>query len=99
MSIAQANASSPPHTSNDLIAAEDVPVYDQDEIDSIFSQDKSSTTSVASSVLEYRQMHGRTYHSDKFTTNFFIPNDDQQLESEEILFESPRAHVVSGLAR
>ncbi|CCE28863.1 uncharacterized protein CPUR_02553 [Claviceps purpurea 20.1] len=45
---------------------------------------KGSTASIASSVLEYRQIHGRTYHSDKFTANYFIPNDDQQLESEEL---------------
>ncbi|CCE28846.1 uncharacterized protein CPUR_02535 [Claviceps purpurea 20.1] len=81
---AQAHAPSPPHTGNDLIAAEDIPVNDQDEIDSVFSQDQSSTTSIASSVLEYRQIHGRTYHSDKFTANYFLPNDDQQLETEEI---------------
>ncbi|CCE28858.1 uncharacterized protein CPUR_02547 [Claviceps purpurea 20.1] len=84
MSTAQANAPSPPHTGNDTIAAEDIPVNDQDEIDSIFSEDQSSTTSIASSVIEYRQIHGRTYHSDKFTTNYFIPNDDKQLETEEI---------------
>ncbi|KAG6069704.1 hypothetical protein E4U16_007478 [Claviceps sp. LM84 group G4] len=84
MSAAQAHAPSPPHTGSDLIAAEDIPVNDQDEIDSLFSQDQSSTTSIASSVLEYRQIHGRTYHSDKFTTNYFLPNDDQQLETEEL---------------
>ncbi|KAG6069703.1 hypothetical protein E4U16_007477 [Claviceps sp. LM84 group G4] len=84
MSTAQEHAPSPPHTGNDLIAAEDNPINDQDEIDSIFSQDQSSTTSVASSVLEYRQIHGRTYHSDKFTANYFMPNDDQQLGTEEL---------------
>ncbi|KAG6070193.1 hypothetical protein E4U16_007099 [Claviceps sp. LM84 group G4] len=84
MSTAQAHAPSPPHAGSDLIAAEDIPVNDQDEIDSIFSQDQSSTTSIASTVLEYRQIHGRTYHSDKFTANYFLPNDDQQLETEEI---------------
>ncbi|CCE28867.1 uncharacterized protein CPUR_02557 [Claviceps purpurea 20.1] len=84
MSAAQANAPSQPHTGNDLIAGEDIPVNDQDEIDSIFSEEQSSTTSIASSVLEYRKIHGRTYHSDKFTTNYFFPNDDQQLESEAI---------------
>ncbi|KAG6163487.1 hypothetical protein E4U51_005676 [Claviceps purpurea] len=45
---------------------------------------QSSTASLASSILEYRQIHGRTYHSDKFTTNYFLPNDDQQLESDDI---------------
>ncbi|KAG6069899.1 hypothetical protein E4U16_007280 [Claviceps sp. LM84 group G4] len=104
MSTAQPHAASPTQTGNDLIAAEDVPVNDQDEIDSIFSEEfvnitvdstsqfpnvhrrQSSTTSIASSVLEYRQIHGRTYHSDRFTTNYFMPNDDQQLESEELWF-------------
>ncbi|KAG6159440.1 hypothetical protein E4U51_007714 [Claviceps purpurea] len=84
MSTARANEQSPPHTGNDLIAAKDVLVNDQEDIDSVFSEDQSATTSIASSVLEYRQIHGRTYHSDKFTTNYFIPNDDQQLESEEL---------------
>ncbi|KAG6069901.1 hypothetical protein E4U16_007282 [Claviceps sp. LM84 group G4] len=102
MSTAQANAPRSTHTGNDLIAAEDISVNDQDEIDSIFSEEfvnlgirtlfrfpdiypsQSCTSSIASSVLEYRQIHGRTYHSDKFTTNYFMPNDDQQLESEEL---------------
>ncbi|CCE28852.1 uncharacterized protein CPUR_02541 [Claviceps purpurea 20.1] len=103
MSTARANApTSPPHTGNDLIAAEDIAVNHQDDIDSIFSEEfvditihmffyfpdvrrsQSSTTSIASSVLEYHQIHGRTYHSDKFTTNYFFPNDDQQLESMEL---------------
>ncbi|CCE28851.1 uncharacterized protein CPUR_02540 [Claviceps purpurea 20.1] len=102
MPTACANEQSPFSTMDDLIAAEDLHVNDQDEIDSIFSEEcvnltihmffrlpdvrrsKSFATSVASSVLEYRQMYGRTYHSDKFTANYFIPNDDQQLESEEL---------------
>ncbi|CCE28060.1 uncharacterized protein CPUR_01534 [Claviceps purpurea 20.1] len=84
MSTVQENAQIPTPTGNDLIAAHDIPVNDQDDIDSIFSEDRSSTTSIASSVLAYRQSHGRTYHSDKFTANYFVPNDDQQLESEEL---------------
>ncbi|KAG6069992.1 hypothetical protein E4U16_007219 [Claviceps sp. LM84 group G4] len=40
--------------------------------------------SISSSILEYRQLHGRTYHSDKFTANYFMPNDDQQLKSDEL---------------
>ncbi|CCE28843.1 uncharacterized protein CPUR_02532 [Claviceps purpurea 20.1] len=86
MSTAHANKQSPLSTTDGLIAAEDIPVNDQDEIDSIFSEEsvQSATTSIASSILEYRKIHGRTYHSDKFTTNYFIPNDDQQLESEQL---------------
>lgn len=47
-----------------------------------------STTSVTSSILEYRQLHGRTYHSDKFMVDYVFPNDDQQLESVELWFLS-----------
>ncbi|CCE28065.1 uncharacterized protein CPUR_01539 [Claviceps purpurea 20.1] len=84
MSIAQTKEQSPTHTGDDLVAAEDIHVNDQDDIDSVFSEDQSSTTSIASSVFEYRQIHGRTYHSDKFTANYLYPNDDQQLQSEEL---------------
>lgn len=45
---------------------------------------ESSTASVSASILEYRRSQGRTYHSDKFTTNYFLPNDDQQLESVDL---------------
>ncbi|KAG6071168.1 hypothetical protein E4U16_006305 [Claviceps sp. LM84 group G4] len=68
----------------DLIAAEDIPADGHNDADSVFSEDPSSTTSIASSILEYRQLRGRTYHSDKFTSNYHIPNDDQQIESEEL---------------
>ncbi|KAG6163486.1 hypothetical protein E4U51_005675 [Claviceps purpurea] len=57
-------------------------VIQSPDIDNRCSQ--SSTASLASSILEYRQIHGRTYHSDRFTTNYIFPNDDQQLESEEL---------------
>ncbi|KAG6167003.1 hypothetical protein E4U51_003201 [Claviceps purpurea] len=88
MSSAQANEHNPPHAGDDLIAAEDVPVNDQNDTDSVFSEDQSSTTSISSSILEYRRIHGRTYHSDKFTTNYFLPNDERQLESAELSHHS-----------
>ncbi|KAG6069576.1 hypothetical protein E4U16_007601 [Claviceps sp. LM84 group G4] len=78
----EANEQNPLHAGDGLIAAEDVPADYQDDVDSVYSED--STTSIASSILEYRQLHGRTYHSDKFAINYHIPNDDQQLESEEL---------------
>ncbi|KAG6080764.1 hypothetical protein E4U16_008156 [Claviceps sp. LM84 group G4] len=74
----------PSQAEGDLIAAAEVPADDQNDIDSVFSEAKSSTASVASSILEYRQIHGRTYHSDKFATNYFLPNDDRQLESGDL---------------
>ncbi|XEV01504.1 hypothetical protein FSHL1_006791 [Fusarium sambucinum] len=44
----------------------------------------SSTTSITSSILEYRKFQGRTYHSDKYDTEYFAPNDEQQRESIDI---------------
>ncbi|KAG6069835.1 hypothetical protein E4U16_007327 [Claviceps sp. LM84 group G4] len=80
----QANEQNPPHTGDDLIAAEDVSAENQDDVDSVISEDQSSTTSITSSILEYRKIHGRTYHSDKFKTNYFMPNDNQQIETNEL---------------
>ncbi|KAG6163867.1 hypothetical protein E4U51_005428 [Claviceps purpurea] len=82
--VSQANEQRPQQAEGDLIVAEDISADDQDNFDSVLSETQSSTTSLASSILEYRQIHGRTYHSDKFTTNYFLPNDDQQLASEEL---------------
>ncbi|KAG6080760.1 hypothetical protein E4U16_008152 [Claviceps sp. LM84 group G4] len=80
----QTNEQRPSQAEGDLIAAADIPAHDENDIDSVFSEAQSSTASLASSILEYRQIHGRTYHSDKFTTNYFLPNDDQQLESDKL---------------
>ncbi|PKS06366.1 hypothetical protein jhhlp_007114 [Lomentospora prolificans] len=46
----------------------------------------SSTASVASSILEYRTIHGRTYHNEKhYNTQYFTPNDERQSESLDIV--------------
>ncbi|CCE28043.1 uncharacterized protein CPUR_01517 [Claviceps purpurea 20.1] len=80
MSTTQANQRSSPRAEDRdvLIAAGDVLASDAD---SVFNEDQSSTASITSSILDYRRIHGRTYHSDKFTTNYLYPNDEQQLES------------------
>lgn len=44
----------------------------------------SSTASVSESILEYRRIQGRTYHSDKFRNGYVFPNDDRQLESVDL---------------
>ncbi|EEU44092.1 uncharacterized protein NECHADRAFT_30036, partial [Fusarium vanettenii 77-13-4] len=44
----------------------------------------SSTASVTASILEYRTIQGRTFHSDRHSTEYFTPNDDQQLQSQDI---------------
>ncbi|CCE28048.1 uncharacterized protein CPUR_01522 [Claviceps purpurea 20.1] len=80
----QANEPSQPDTEDVLIAADEVPTAGPNDNDSVFSDSKSSTASISSSILEYRRINGRTYHSDKFAANYFLPNDDQQLESVEL---------------
>ncbi|EFX02118.1 methyltransferase type 11 [Grosmannia clavigera kw1407] len=42
-----------------------------------------STASVSSSILQYRTINGRTFHSDKYA-NYFMPNDGQQQEAIDI---------------
>ncbi|CCE32992.1 uncharacterized protein CPUR_06915 [Claviceps purpurea 20.1] len=80
----QSNEQRPSQADGHLIPAAVVPADDGNEIDSVYSETQSSTASLASSILEYRQIHGRTYHSDRFTTSYVFPNDDQQLESDEL---------------
>ncbi|KAK0649850.1 S-adenosyl-L-methionine-dependent methyltransferase [Cercophora newfieldiana] len=44
----------------------------------------SSTASLSSSILDYRAIKGRTYHSSRHATEYFTPNDDQQQESVDL---------------
>ena len=45
---------------------------------------QSSTASLSDSILEYRALQGRTYHSTRHATEYFTPNDDQQQESVDL---------------
>lgn len=49
----------------------------------------SSTASIASSILEYRAINGRTYHSARHATDYFTPNDEQHQESLDITYAGP----------
>ncbi|KAF5551089.1 methyltransferase [Fusarium napiforme] len=66
------------------------PIIAQDEIegdasDSAFGDDaESSTASISSSILEYRKFQGRTFHSERYNTEYFTPNDEQQRDSIDI---------------
>ncbi|KAI0095760.1 S-adenosyl-L-methionine-dependent methyltransferase [Nemania sp. FL0031] len=54
----------------------------QDDGDSALGDDAASTTaSLSASILEYRTIHGRTYHSLQGTAEHWTPNDDAHLES------------------
>ncbi|KAK0726130.1 S-adenosyl-L-methionine-dependent methyltransferase [Lasiosphaeris hirsuta] len=45
----------------------------------------SSTASITSSILEYRALNGRTFHSAAHAADYFMPNDGQQQESLDLV--------------
>ncbi|SPJ78268.1 uncharacterized protein FTOL_06657 [Fusarium torulosum] len=56
-----------------------------EDVDSSMGDDAAtSTASISSSILEYRNFQGRTFHSDKYNTDHLTPNDEQQRESIDI---------------
>ncbi|RSL84450.1 hypothetical protein CEP52_016434 [Fusarium oligoseptatum] len=44
----------------------------------------SSTESISSSILHYRTIHGRTYHSERGNAQYWTPNDEHHNESMDI---------------
>ncbi|KAK2685520.1 hypothetical protein QWA68_015214 [Fusarium oxysporum] len=67
---------------NPIVAQEE---NEGDVSDSAFGDDaESSTASISSSVLEYRKFQGRTFHSERYNTEYFTPNDEQQKDSIDI---------------
>ncbi|KAI1634773.1 S-adenosyl-L-methionine-dependent methyltransferase [Biscogniauxia mediterranea] len=58
---------------------------DNDDGDSALGSDAaSSTNSISASIMEYRTIQGRTYHSERHNSSYFTPNDDQQLQSQDL---------------
>ncbi|KAK1756728.1 S-adenosyl-L-methionine-dependent methyltransferase [Echria macrotheca] len=55
-----------------------------EEHETDYQDSDSATASLSSSILEYRAMHGRTYHSARHTTDYFTPNDGQQQQSVDL---------------
>ncbi|KAI1379232.1 S-adenosyl-L-methionine-dependent methyltransferase [Hypoxylon crocopeplum] len=95
-SAASPSAASPPPAASaqhyvpeqaELVAAPD-DEGDEDEegdADSALGEDAaSSTNSITASIMEYRTIQGRTYHSEKHNSKYFTPNDEQQLQSVDI---------------
>ncbi|KAK0390145.1 hypothetical protein NLU13_3718 [Sarocladium strictum] len=59
---------------------------DPHDADSSLGDDVSAaTTSLKSSVLEYRYRHGRRYHSDRSGGDYSFPNDEQEQERLDML--------------
>ncbi|KAK3983931.1 S-adenosyl-L-methionine-dependent methyltransferase [Cladorrhinum sp. PSN332] len=60
-----------------------LPVNDDD---SAFEDIQSSTASLSSSIMEYRTIQGRTYHSDRATNaEYWAPNDENQNDAQDII--------------
>ncbi|KAI1449086.1 S-adenosyl-L-methionine-dependent methyltransferase [Annulohypoxylon stygium] len=58
---------------------------DDDDVDSALGDDASSIiNSITSSILNYRTIEGRTFHSERHNSFYFVPNDEQQLQSQDI---------------
>ncbi|KAI1658748.1 S-adenosyl-L-methionine-dependent methyltransferase [Daldinia decipiens] len=89
---ARSSGSSPlkPPEQAELVAEPDLEdeeyQYDDDrDRDSALGSDiESSANSIASSIMEYRIIQGRTFHSDRHNVNYFTPNDEQQVQSIDI---------------
>ncbi|KAI2622361.1 S-adenosyl-L-methionine-dependent methyltransferase [Hypoxylon sp. NC1633] len=59
---------------------------ESDYEDSAYGDDNaSSTASLTASILEYRTVHGRTYHSERGNAQSWNPNDSQHEETMDIL--------------
>ncbi|KAK4463079.1 S-adenosyl-L-methionine-dependent methyltransferase [Cladorrhinum samala] len=58
---------------------------DHDEFDDPYSDDASSTASVSASILEYRTINGRTYHSNQGNAEYWGANDEPQNEALDII--------------
>ncbi|KAJ4390196.1 hypothetical protein N0V85_007465 [Neurospora sp. IMI 360204] len=65
-------------------AGQDLP---EEDADNDWDSDiESSTASIKSSIVQYRIINGRTYHSDSVTdTSYWGPNDEKQNEMLDIL--------------
>lgn len=74
----------------ELVAAPD-PEDEEDQSDgssAVGDDFASSTASITTSILEYRTIQGRTYHSDRHPTEYFTPNDEKQRDSVDISHHS-----------
>ncbi|TPX18336.1 uncharacterized protein E0L32_011747 [Thyridium curvatum] len=56
-----------------------------DDTDSAQGDNASSTASMSSSILQYRTIHGRTYHSERGNASYWSPNDEAQNEALDII--------------
>ncbi|KAI1502024.1 S-adenosyl-L-methionine-dependent methyltransferase [Biscogniauxia marginata] len=68
-----------------VVPEEELAEEDNDDGDSALGSDAaSSTNSISASIMEYRTIQGRTYHSERHNSSYFTPNDEQQLQSQDL---------------
>ncbi|KAF5537535.1 methyltransferase [Fusarium mexicanum] len=56
-----------------------------DDADSVISNPAESTASMTSSILSYRTIQGRTFHSERGNAQYWAANDEQQNESMDVV--------------
>lgn len=56
----------------------------QGDDDSAYGDVLSSTASLTSSILRYRTLHGRTYHSEIGRAEAWEPNDEKHVEAMDM---------------
>ncbi|KAL0473967.1 S-adenosyl-L-methionine-dependent methyltransferase [Neurospora intermedia] len=65
------------------------PGKDEDTDSALGSDIDSSTASISSSILNYRTINGRTYHSDSVTDGeYWGPNDPKHIEALDIIYHA-----------
>ncbi|UPK99997.1 hypothetical protein LCI18_010932 [Fusarium solani-melongenae] len=67
-----------------VIEADD-DVGDSDADSALGPDAESSTASITSSILQYRTIHGRTYHSERGNAFYWGSNDEKQSEAMDII--------------
>ncbi|KFZ00045.1 hypothetical protein V500_01200 [Pseudogymnoascus sp. VKM F-4518 (FW-2643)] len=81
---AEQGSSAPEQSESPQVQADSPQVEAFDESDSAFGDDgETSTASVTATILEYRELHGRTFHNFP-TTEYWGPNDAKQNEHLDI---------------
>ncbi|KAK6949670.1 hypothetical protein Daesc_009753 [Daldinia eschscholtzii] len=73
------------------------PVNVRDDDDSAFEDAASSTASLTASILEYRTVNGRTYHSERGNAQSWGPNDaihDESMDIFDFADQYPNAEVI-----
>ncbi|KAF4341197.1 demethylmenaquinone methyltransferase [Fusarium beomiforme] len=66
----------------ETLEVDDIPEEEQDE--GLGEDFESSTASITSSILNYRTIHGRTYHSERGNAAYWGSNDERQNEAMDI---------------